>query len=559
MDKFKSFGKKIVSGKYFFPVVMNIIVMLILTLLFYAKYQCEMDIVMQTLLYGCSFNGENISHLVFINIIAGGILSFLAKMFPGVAWYTMMHYGATLASLISLSYVMVNRCGRTKASKIIATVISIFVGYECYITPMYMKTTILLVVVAVLWLVYSMTESEKGLVSAIFSVLFGGFAALLSFKVFVMGMLMSLAAAVIYVFIFRVERKRWKMPLISLAAIVVIAGGSYLIDERAYAQGSEWEAIGDNREVLEQLYVMGFPEYDKVEGALMEQGVQDVTADDYNIWKQGFFRRDADCAAILNLIAQQRVDITRDNVLLFFHTIPIKAFKTGMFYAWLVLAVLLATSLPKKRATRRIAISLIMVGIPYFVQYLSYGCNAQWMGMIAYMPAILFLLWQLPVLEVPEEENRYVAVYLCLMGLVLYYIFSGTFNGPVQETKEIGDVVALQREEAEFVHLVDMNSYVQKYSIYTPYPKKIDSGNCYVINDIYQWIPGFRNMQEIATQNPMAYKLYTRSKDTRKCVVENVKLFVRLKGFEKEEISSFHGMHTFRMLSEEAINLGLGE
>ena len=559
MKGIKDLGKRIVSGKWFFPIVMNVIVMLLLMLLFYAKYQCEMDILMQTLLYGCSSTGENVSHLVFINIIAGGILSFLAKVMPNIAWYTVMHYGATLVSLISVSYVMVNRWGKTKTGKIIATVLSIFVGYECYITPMYMKTTILLTVVAVLWLVYSMTESKKGWIPAVFAVLFGGFASLLSFKVFIMGMMMSLAAAVIYVFVFREKRKRLIMPLISLAVIVAIAGGSHLIDERAYAQGSGWESIGANRDVLEQLYVMGFPAYEKVEDALIEQGFEAVTSDIYSTMTQGFFRDSIDNAAVLNLIAQQHIKVTPDNVLLFFHTIPIKAFKTGMFYAWLVLAVLLAVFLPKKRAAGMIAISLAMVGIPYFVQYLSYGCNAQWMGMIAYMPAILFLLWQLPVLEVPEGENRYVAVYLCLMGLVLYYIFSGTFNGALQNAEEIGDVVALQSEEGEYVHLLDITSYMQRFSIHTPYPKQVDQGNCYVVNGVYQWIQEFRNMQEATVQSPMAYKIYTRNTNCRQNVVINIKLFTSLKGYTREEISSFHGLHAFRMLSKEAVELGLGE
>lgn len=286
MKSFKERCKKIASGKWFFPVVMNVIVMFLLMLLFYAKYNSEMDVFMQTLLYGTSGTGTPMSHLVFINVIAGGVLDLLIKIAPGVAWYTVMHYAGTLAALISISYVFVNRYGKTRVCKILATVISIFVGYECYITPMYMKTTILL------------------------------------------------------------------------------------------------------------------------------------------------------------------------------------------------------------------------------------------------------------------------AVYLCLMGLVLYYIFSGTFVGSIQETEDIGDIVTKRQEESEYAHLVDLTGYFQKFSIYTPYVEKMDSENSFVLNGYYQWVPGYRNYREMYLNGYVGYNLYVRNDVARRCVVNSIKLDIALSGYEREYTTDFNGMRQYSIVQK---------
>ena len=550
MKSFKERCKKIASGKWFFPVVMNVIVMFLLMLLFYARYQCEMDVFMQTLLYGTSGTGTPMSHLVFINVIAGGVLDLLIKIAPGVAWYTVMHYAGTLAALISISYVFVNRYGKTRVCKILATVISIFVGYECYITPMYMKTTILLAAVSVLWMLHAMTESKRGIGSSIWAVIFGAFSALLSFKICVVGYALSLVGAIIYLIMTRFQRKHLVAPLISLVAVIIIGLGSHMVDLRAYASGGQWEAMGQQRDMLEQIYVMGYPSYEEMEDVLVENGYADVTEEEYNQLMQGFFYNGIDCNGILQVVAGQRVAVTPWKILLFFHTIPIKAFKTGMFYLWLVLAIAMSAFRPNRKTAGVLAISVVMFWIPYFAQYFSYGCDGQWMGMIAYLPAILFLLWNMPKVELPQGENRYVAVYLCLMGLVLYYIFSGTFVGSIQETEDIGDIVTKRQEESEYAHLVDLTGYFQKFSIYMPYVEKMDSENGYVLNGYYLWVPGYRNYREMYLNGYVGYNLYVRNDVARRCVVNSIKLDIALSGYEREYTTDFNGMRQYSIVQK---------
>lgn len=548
--KARETGKRIRSGKWFFPVVMNIVVMMALTLLFYAKYNCEMDIFMQTLLYGTSSSGECMSHLVFINVVVGGILDVLVKCMPGVAWYTIMHYAATLAALISISYFFINRYQKSKLSMILATVLSLFVGYECYITPMYMKTTVLVSVVSVLWLLHAMTESRKGIGSCVWGVIFGAFGSLLSFPIFVATIAISLAGAFLYLLLTKFERKRLMLPLLSLGIMLLLSVLFYWVDVRAYTTDGEWQAMGQQRRQLEQLYVMGHPTFADMEDVLIENGYVDLKKETYNQIMQGFYYNGVDYTGILQLTANERIEVSPVSVLEFFHTMPIKAFKTGMFYLWLIFAIVMAALRPNKKTAGILAISVVLFWIPYFAQYFSYGCNAQWMGMIAYLPSVFFLLWFMPPLELLSEENRYVVVYLSLTGLILYYIFSGAFIGKVQDAKEIGDAVALQHEETQCAHLMDMLSYFKNFSIYAPYPKQVDAANIYMVNGIYQWVPNYRNYHEMYQTDYEGYKIYTRSEAMRKCVVQNIKLDISLKGFEREDLDAFHGLHGHAILKE---------
>ena len=88
--------------------LVNIVVILCMILFFYARFGCELDIVMQTLLYGVNVDGKSMSHLMFSNILIGELLSNLINLFPLVAWYTYFHYLMIFISLVGISYVIVS-------------------------------------------------------------------------------------------------------------------------------------------------------------------------------------------------------------------------------------------------------------------------------------------------------------------------------------------------------------------------------------------------------------------------------------------------------------------
>ena len=100
--------KKIKENKIIFALSLNVIILLVMVLFFYARYNCELDISMQAMLYGTFSGGDYMSHLIFSNIILGGILSTLMEIFPMTAWYTVFHYAMAFIGITIIVYVIID-------------------------------------------------------------------------------------------------------------------------------------------------------------------------------------------------------------------------------------------------------------------------------------------------------------------------------------------------------------------------------------------------------------------------------------------------------------------
>lgn len=537
ISEWKSVLHKISSAKFFFPVAMNTVVMLILTLFFYARYQCEADIIMQTLLYGVSNTGEPVGHLIFSNILLGELLAFFAHFFPSIAWYTIFHYLMAWVAMVVITAAFVPRKSGL-VRRTLATIISVFIGYECFITPMYMKTAALLAGASVLLLWHVLRMKKPRILWGELAVFLGFVSSLISYNIFLLVFSLS-ALGLLACFLRHYKQSSGKRivgnSIVILLLLVLACRGGDLL---SYNNNEEWQTLGMYREALEQEYVFGFPDYDDIRDSLLAGGYTTVEAKDYQKITAGFFPEGLDVPAFVQFISQQKIQLTPWKILLFFHTVPIRAFKTGMFYLWLILAFVMAYQSPRKKTFAKLAVSLFIAGVPYFIDYSFYGYGQQWMGMIAYIPSLVYLITVMPHISVQEE--RYMWVYLCLTGLVLYYIFSGSLVGSIQDTEEVEDVLALREEQPQYLHLIDFNFYIQRFSVFVPYPRQVDFGNCGVTNGIYTMIPGFRTREEVYDFPGEGYKIYSRNETVRKSVVDNLKARVDLKKTKKESEDAFH-------------------
>lgn len=547
----REFLKKIKTSKLFFAFVINMIVLLIMVLFFYAKYDCELDIVMQTLLYGVGSGGWYSSHLMFSNIFLGGILSVLMRILPMVAWYTVFHYTMAFVAMVILTYIVVTY-NNSLTGRTVATIVSIFLGYECYIMPMYMKTAALLAAVGVLLLGYVMFRKEEQtsiqsrkqnrfcLFQIVLAGILGVVGSWVSYQVFLAVFFISLAGVLILGFW---NKKFARNRLLVGNAIVIILTLSVLshgLDEYLYADNALWSEAGKYRNAIEQLYAFGFPDYEDIEVTIKTNGYSDIDASTYETIQSGIYSDGRDNFSLLQVIAEQRMEHRTGEVLQLFHLMPIRAFKTGMFYLWMILVVVLLYKACCVRTIGKVAISLIMVGIPYFVQYFRYGYEVQCLGMIAYLPAIVFLILNLK--EVSLQGEQYLWVYLGLLGVVLYYIFSGSMLNGVQKNDELEDIVALQ-EYSERAQLVDFNYYIQGFSIYKVYPKNLDTGNTFIVNGIYALTPGFRTTQKLFDGRYGkwgGYEVYGRYDMTTKIIAQNVSTKLKLNESDFVYAETFH-------------------
>lgn len=542
--------KQLKSIVLFFVVVMNVIVLFVLTLLFYAHYNCEIDISMQALLYGTVAKDGYWSHLIFSNIFLGKALSILMNFFPMVPWYTIFHYVMTFISMIIISEIVVIY-NNNLSGRIIATVISIFLGYECYIVPMYMKTAALLTVTSIMiwWNVLfykrEYSSSRKKIFNVrLFQIVLAGIISVvgswISYRIYIWISLIALVG-----FVVRMLRNK------KLGTCQILAGcsfaGALLIsvmcrqaDIHIYSSDPEWNEASMYRNAVEQLYVFGFPEYEDVEFALKTNDYMDVDEITYNAIRSGIYSDYRVNFEVLQFIADQRVSFNVWKFFMFFRVVPIRAFKTGMFYLWLILVIVLVYCYGKK-VIPRILMSLGMIFFPYFVLYFRYGYESQFLGMIAYLPAIIYLLMDMKDISLAEE--RYICIYMGLLGLILYYIFSDDMVRGIQETSELKDIVAINDEESLHVHFIDFNYYIQNFSIYQVYPRNVDNERVFLANGIYSFVPGIRRTQQLADElgnNWHGVEIYGRNEEIIQILIENIANYVDLNMYNLEYGDTFH-------------------
>ena len=122
--------------------------------MFYPRFHSDLDILMQSSIYGVS--GVSSSYILYSNILLGKILTVFVSILPNVPWYMVFHYVLIFISLFVITYITVKR-NKSVTGKVLAAVTVAFIGYECYVEPNYMKTSVLLCVSAA----YLLYKGEK--------------------------------------------------------------------------------------------------------------------------------------------------------------------------------------------------------------------------------------------------------------------------------------------------------------------------------------------------------------------------------------------------------------
>lgn len=172
-------------GTLGYSILMNIMIMLFMILFFYARYDCEIDIAMQSMLYGVSDSGKPCAYLIFSNIVLGKILMILMGIAPKIAWYTVFHYVMILVSLIVISYIIISR-NDNSVGHMIAMIVAVFIGYECYIMPVYIKTAAVLTAASFMlwWYLYQAKEKPFKKTTILAVEFLGILGSLVSWKIF---------------------------------------------------------------------------------------------------------------------------------------------------------------------------------------------------------------------------------------------------------------------------------------------------------------------------------------------------------------------------------------
>lgn len=479
-------------GTLGYSILMNIMIMLFMVLFFYARYDCELDIAMQSMLYGVSYSGEPYTYLIFSNVILGRVLYILMRIAPGIAWYTVFHYVMVLVSMIVISYIIINR-NNNPVGRMLAIISAVFIGYECYIMPMYMKTAALLTTAAVMlwWYIYRTKERYLKKKMILVVEILGILGSLVSLKIFLRTFFVMTVVLFLNLYI-RQKRPHLKKMIRRLAPLGLVLGVAMVsggVDHYFYAKNDDLRTTKEYRGAIEKIYAFGMPEYKDIEQWLESGEYSDIDEGDYRKIRSGIFNDDEHKLELILALSNQRVKIHRGIVSDIFHKISEGIFKNGMFYLWLILAVIFMFRQDRKRAMFQSALSLLLTGVLYVSLYVAYAVGRSWIEMLVFLPAVIYMLISAENIRI--SNIRYMWVYLGLIGIILYYIFAGNMLDGVMKQKDINERIEAEWDEEQVVSPMDFNQYMKKYSVYSTYPKKINSQQRPFKNGIYSIIPGY--------------------------------------------------------------------
>lgn len=474
----------------------NICTYLVLNLIAYGRYEYNTDVMMQALLSNVTDTAPT-SHVAFSNMFLMRIIKGLIKFAPSVAWYTWFVVLLAFISICVLNYlILCDNYGRIK--QITTVVFNIFVGYECYMYPSYMKSAIICAFAMIAAAIHIYRKNKDILYYLIPSI--GLFiAGLLSIKGMLIGLICGLIISAVQLFINREYDRRLIAPAIAIVASFLVVLVFYAADRYVYTKdGDEGELILEYRGDIEKLTVFGYPKYS--ERFDEELG---INANQYNYMYSGdeylVKNRSKESLSFLKVLADEKISFSGEHLLEFFRTVPIRTIKVGYLYLLIIAIYTFNIGKDKKKKEIIITLSIIYILISYGVLYFNYAWDNRVAQMIAFLPVIFWILSNSDDgIEISAKEY---VIYLMVLGVVLYNNFSNHIV-TTKPNRTIGEwIEATVREDK--TEVLNINAMLKSYSIYTPYDAKITvddriitmNGNCcifpqYNLVQYFDCVPG---------------------------------------------------------------------
>lgn len=200
---------------------------------------------------------------------------------------------------------------------------------------------------------------------------------------------------------------------------------------------------------VEKLYAFGIPEYQDIDSWLESGKYREIDEKAYRKIRSGIFSDEESVLEFVSVISSQYVKMHRGVCSEIFHNISMRLFRNGMFYLWLILALISMFRKDRKRAVVHSAISLLLTGVLYIILYFIYAVEKSWMGMLVFLPAVMYMMISLENIHI--ANLRYMWVYWGLIGIILYYIFEGTMLDGVMEKKEVKESIEAEWDENQVV------------------------------------------------------------------------------------------------------------
>lgn len=479
--------------KLIYCAALNYGIYLLMSLLFYSTYECQLDEMRQAAI--CGVSGTRSAYILYSHVLIGWILKGLASLMPTINWYFAYLSGLVIVALSIISYVIVKRTNN-KIGWTVSAVLSCFIGYECYVLPGAMKTVSVLGIAMLLLLAdYIETKNFKNRRQEGLIVLLAVLGSMVHFSAFLVTLLIGcVSMAGYYVIrnakalrsIWKKERKAdWNViAYLAAFAVVVIAfiGVFRIVDCLSYRVSGREDA-GKYRSAMIRMYGYGMGDYDN--RFAEKYGIDSA---EYSSIKKGSFGVTGESTwEKLDGLSRERGKLSGTAINSYFKTVPISLFKYGIFYLFVLMMFLILYS-PIKEKKLLVWSEIVLLLLSFFVAYLFHACQNNWTVFIIILPLLLPLVLCLKGAE--AKEYRYLWAYLAVLSVILYSKFSSGMVSGVS-----GEDVAKRFSELPAggqVNLVDLNAYFKSFSAQRIYVKDLMSfQNLKTSNGAYALLEGF--------------------------------------------------------------------
>lgn len=467
--------------------LLNVLALVVVSLIGAPHYEYDMDVMMQAQLFNIS-GAWSTGMIVFSNLYIGRFLKLLCEFMTGVNWYTVFQYVLTFMALWKIGQLFLKR-NFSRIANLTFLIFALFIGYECYICPSYMKTAAILSVSAlyVCWGILVGEFTQKRWLQHFYIGVALLLAGLISWKALLLSGSLTIVYIILYMLVRKVKidkelgKELW-MPFVSALVLLVILQA---LDYREYQKTDDWAQVNQYRSAVEQVGMFRAPTYRADLGEKLE--LQEYQ---YNILVDGhYITSEWSAFEKLEELTQAGHDLSGKNILRFMRTVPVSLIQVSMFYGMFVLWLLLFFS-HMDREKVMLAATVIVTGLGYLIMFILASCSTSMVHFLMLLPVGICALMNGNDMQATKEERRSALIYLVLGTIVLYQGMGSSIITVTNKENINEDLTRTVEGLGQPWHAVCLNEYLKSYSAFCRYDEGlIADKNLVVIDGAYTLIP----------------------------------------------------------------------
>lgn len=467
--------------------LLNVLALVVVSLIGAPHYEYDMDVMMQAQLFNIS-GAWSTGMIVFSNLYIGRSLKLLCEFMTGVNWYTVFQYVLTFMALWKIGQLFLKR-NFSRIANLTFLIFALFIGYECYICPSYMKTAAILSVSAlyVCWGILVGEFTQKRWLQHIYIGVALLLAGLISWKALLLSGSLTTVYIILYMLVRKVKidkelgKELW-MPFVSALVLLVILQA---LDYREYQKTDDWVQVNQYRSAVEQVGMFRAPTYRADLGEKL--GLQEYQ---YNILVDGhYITSEWSAFEKLEELIKEGHDLSGKNILRFMRTVPVSLIQVSMFYGMFVLWLLLFFSHMDRKKVM-LAATVIVTGLGYLIMFILASCSTSMVHFLILLPVGICALMNGNDMQATKEERRSALIYLVLGTIVLYQGMGSSIITVTNKENINEDLTRTVEGLGQPWHAVCLNEYLKSYSAFCRYDEGlIADKNLVVIDGAYTLIP----------------------------------------------------------------------